>query len=238
MLTSADAPKNVEKFDTGDGPDLAYEEEEYSAPVVKLVEMTESDDIEPVASASAIPDESDAEPSSEPVSTSTQVTQTEPVKSEPIAPPVIPEVPKVPQVPQVPTTPAAPAIPEVPPLPSNFDSTQTPSIPEVPTPVHTPTPASTGIWPWPQSDAWDDATVRKSLRDAMESAKSGDIDASKRALVSLGPHLGDRVDLIFHIGVLLKKFEQEDVMRRMVENARIQYPDSPDVAKAVQHLLS
>ena len=72
----------------------------------------------------------------------------------------------------------------------------------------------------------------------MESAKSGDIDASKRALVSLGPHLGDRVDLIFHVGVLLKKFEQEEVMRRMIENARIQYPDSPDVAKAVQHLLS
>ena len=80
VLTSADAPKNVEKFDTGDGPDLAFEEEEYSAPVVKLVEMTESDDIEPVASASAIPDESDAEPASEPVSTSTQVMQTEPVK--------------------------------------------------------------------------------------------------------------------------------------------------------------
>ena len=235
VLTSADTPKNVEKFDTGDGPDLEYQEEEYSAPVVKLVEMTESDDIAPVASASAIPDESDIEPSPEPVSTPTQVTQTEPVKTEPIATPVIPEVPKVPEIP---TTPVAPTIPEIPPLPQNVDSSETPSIPEVPTPVHTPTPAPAGMWPWPQSDAWDDATVRKSLRDAMESAKSGDIDASKRALVSLGPHLGDRVDLIFHVGVLLKKFEQEDVMRRMIENARIQYPDSPDVAKAVQHLLS
>ncbi len=72
----------------------------------------------------------------------------------------------------------------------------------------------------------------------MESAKAGNIDDSKRTIVSLGPHLGERVDLIFHIGVLLKKFGQEEVMRRMIESAKTQYPDSPDVAKAVQHLLS
>ena len=72
----------------------------------------------------------------------------------------------------------------------------------------------------------------------MESAKSGDIDASKRTMVMLGPHLGDRVDLVFHIGVLLKRFEQEEVMRRMIENAQRQYPDSPEVAKAAQHLLA
>ena len=76
------------------------------------------------------------------------------------------------------------------------------------------------------------------LRDAMESAKAGNIDESKRTLVSLGPHLGGRIDLIFHIGVLLKKFGQDDAMRRMIEAARTQHPDSPDVAKAVQHLLS
>jgi len=199
VLTSADAPKNVEKFDTGDGPDLAYQEEEYSAPVVKLVEMAESDDIEPVVSASAIPDESDIESSPESESHSNQISQ------------------------QQPTT---------------LETTAPPSIPEVPIPSPAPTPSPAGIWPWPQSDAWDDATVRKALRETMESAKSGDIEASKRALVSLGPHLGDRVDLIFHIGVLLKKFDQEAVMRRMIETAQSQHPNSPDVAKAVQHLLS
>jgi hypothetical protein len=101
----------------------------------------------------------------------------------------------------------------------------------------TPPPISTGIWPWPQSDAWDDTTVRKALRDAMESAKSGDIASSKKTLVTLGPHLGDRVDLVFHVGVLLKKFGQDDVMRRMIESARNQHPASPEVAKAAQHLL-
>ena len=252
VLTSADAPKNVEKFDTGDGPDLAYQEEEYSAPVVKLVEMAESDDLEPVESASEIPDESDIESSPEPMSHSNQISQQQPTTLETTAPPSIPEVPEVPitpaispisaapVVPSVPVVPAAPVVPAVPPLPANFESSTPPSIPEVPVPISSPapTPSPAGIWPWPQSDAWDDATVRKALRETMESAKSGDIEASKRALVSLGPHLGDRVDLVFHIGVLLKKFDQEAVMRRMIETAQSQHPDSPDVAKAVQHLLS
>ena len=270
VLTSADAPKNVEKFDTGDGPDLAYQEEEYSAPVVKLVEMAESDDLEPVESASAIPDESDIESSPEPISHSNQISQQQPTTLETTAPPSIPDVPEVPitpaispipavpvapevpvvpavpvtpsapVVPAVPVVPSAPVVPAVPPLPANFQSSAPPSIPEVPVPIPSsaPTPSPAGIWPWPQSDAWDDATVRKALREAMEFAKGGDIESSKRALVSLGPHLGDRVDLVFHIGVLLKKFDQEAVMRRMIETARSQHPDSPDVAKAVQHLLS
>ena len=197
VLTAADAPKNVEKFDVGEGPDLAFEEEEYSAPVVQLVEMTESADIEPVQSASAIPDETENGLS-------------------------IPE-------PETPSEPAPLPVPAVPAVPT---------IPEVPIPNSTPQPPPSGIWPWPQSEPWDDATGRKTLRDAMESAKSGDMETSKRTMVSLGPHLGDRVDLVFHVGVLLKRFEQEDVMRRMIDAAQSKYPDSPEVAKAAQHLLA
>ena len=126
----------------------------------------------------------------------------------------------------VPVVPVVPVVPEI------------PTIPELPKPNSAPEPTPLGIWPWPQADEWDDTTVRKTLRDAMESVKSGDIDASKRTMVSLGPHLGDRVDLVFHVGVLLKRFEQEEVMRRMIESAQRQYPDSPEVAKAVQYLLA
>ena len=211
VLTAADAPKNVTKFDTGDGPNLEFTEEEYNTPVVKLVEMTESADIEPVSSASSIPDESDVQ-DSEPVSQATPS-------------PSVPAVPTIPLVPEIPAIPEIPTIPDVP---------ATPTIPTATTPI----PQQAGIWPWPQSEEWDDSTIRKMLREAMESAKAGNIDDSKRTLVSLGPHLGGRIDLIFHIGVLLKKFGQDDVMRRMIEAARIQHPDSPDVVKAVQHLLS
>lgn len=238
VLTAADAPKNVTKFDTGDGPNLEFIEEEYNTPVVKLVEMTESADIEPVSSASSIPDESDVQ-ASEPntpslpsslASPSESVAAPAPaVLSEPVAKPT--PSPSVPAVPTIPLTPAVPAIPEIPAIPD------IPAIPTIPTST-APIPQQAGIWPWPQSEEWDDSTIRKMLRDTMESAKAGNIDESKRTLVSLGPHLGGRIDLIFHIGVLLKKFGQDDAMRRMIEAARTQHPDSPDVAKAVQHLLS
>jgi len=224
VLTAADAPKNVTKFDTGDGPDLAFQEEEYSAPVVKLVEMTESADVEPVQSASLIQDDESSH--GEPETTPIQESEINPAPVVSAPTPSIPEVPTIPAIPAIPPTPTTPTVPAIP---------ATPTVPAVAT---SPPPASTGIWPWPQSDAWDDATVRKMLRDAMESAKSGDIDTSKRTLVTLGPHLGDRVDLVFHIGVLLKKFKQDEVMRRMIETARNQHPESPEVAKAVQHLLS
>ncbi|MEE2746844.1 MAG: hypothetical protein VX473_00020 [Candidatus Thermoplasmatota archaeon] len=243
VLTAADAPKDVKKFDTGDGPDLTFEEEEYSAPVVKLVEMTESEDVEPVQSASTIIDEDDSIIDSEsPTENETSSTPVEPV-SDPVAPvtpavPGVPEIPAVPAVPEAPVVPEVPKVPAVPEIPSTQTVPETVAPPTIAEPVSARKPIPTGIWPWPQSEAWDDSTVRKTLRDAMESAKSGDIATSKRTLVSLGPHLGDRVDLVFHIGVLLKKFEQEEVMRRMIESARNQYPDNPEVAKAVQHLLS
>ena len=240
VLTAADAPKNVTKFDTGDGPNLEFTEEEYNTPVVKLVEMTESADIEPVSSASSIPDESDVQ-TPEPIIPSIPSSPTSSLESVPAptpAPAVQPEPvsqappsPSVPAVPTIPLVPEAPAIPEIPTIPD------VPAIPSIPT-ATTPIPQQAGIWPWPQSEEWDDSTIRKMLREAMESAKAGNIDDSKRTLVSLGPHLGGRIDLIFHIGVLLKKFGQDDVMRRMIEAARIHHPDSPDVVKAVQHLLS
>lgn len=231
VLTAADAPKNVTKFDVGEGPDLAFKEEEYSAPVVKLVEMTESADIEPVQSASAIPDDMENDSIAVDPSPTPSVAEPEsppPFEAAPVPVPVpaIPEVPAIPVIPEVPAVPMVPVVPAIPP------------IPELPKPNSAPEPAPLGIWPWPQSDAWDDATVRKTLRDAMEYVKSGDIDASKRTMVSLGPHLGNRVDLVFHVGVLLKRFEQEEVMRRMIESAQRQYPDSPEVAKAVQYLLA
>lgn len=229
VLTASDAPKNVTKFDTGDGPDLTFKKEEYSAPVVKLVEMTESEDIEPVHSTSSILDEednginTDSTPSAEAEVEPSPTIDPVPPPSAPVVTPPLPTVPEIPTAPTIPQIPAVPDIPQVPPI------SETPSA---------PIPVPAGIWPWPQSEAWDDTTVRKMLRDAMELAKSGDIAGSKRTMVSLGPHLGDRVDLVFHIGVLLKKFEQEDAMRRMIEFARNQHPESPEVAKAVQYLLA
>ena len=252
ILTSADAPKNVEKFDTGSGPDLSFEEEQYEAPVVKLVEMTESEDVEPVRSASTIEglddagdeEESepqvDAKPKAEIPSVPTTAQPSVPAATQ-TSPPAIPSIPELPQ----PTA----SISEDPPLPSPQAAT-TPQIPILDAPNGAvepePTPSSPApipsvpesrLWPWPQGDAWDDSQIRKALKESMEAAKAGNMDSAKRSLLSLGPHLGDRIDLIFHIGVLLKRFGQEDAMVRMVKFGQEKYPESPEVAKAVEHLL-
>lgn len=256
VLTAADAPKNVEKFDAGSGPDLTFREEEYSSPVVKLVEMTESADVAPVASATAMEDldEMDYVPAAKEEPTPAPAPAPE-ASSEPVPEPAPAPAPvAVPAPTPAPTpAPAAAAPPFVPtPLPVPVPSVPTPAaingaaapVDDLDLDVTTPaSPAiptsvpSAGLWPWPQAEPWDDPMVRKALRDTMESAKAGKLDDAKRALIALGPHLGERVDLVFHIGVLLKRFGQEEVMRRMIETARIQHPNSPEVAKAVQHLL-
>ena len=259
VLTAADAPKNVEKFDAGSGPDLTFREEEYSSPVVKLVEMTESADVAPVASASAMEDldEMDYVPTAkeEPTPTPAHAPEanSEPVPESTPAPVAVPAPAAAPAPTSAPAAAPAAAPPVVPtPLPVPVPSVPTPAaingaaVPvddldldvATPVPPTIPTPVpSAGLWPWPQAEPWDDPMVRKALRDTMESTKAGQLDDAKRALIALGPHLGERVGLVFHIGVLLKRFGQEEVMRRMIETARIQHPNSPEVAKAVQHLL-
>ena len=92
------------------------------------------------------------------------------------------------------------------------------------------------LWPWAQMDAWDDLTVRRALREVMEQVKSGSLDEAARALDKLGPHIGDRVELIFHVGVVLKKLERENALARMLEAGQRLHPDDENVANAVNSL--
>ncbi len=94
------------------------------------------------------------------------------------------------------------------------------------------------LWPWPQTDTWDDLTVRRLLREVMEQVKSGSLDTAERALDKLGPHIGDRVELIFHVGVVLKKLERENALARMLEAGQRLHPDDENVANAVNSLSS
>ena len=241
-LTAADAPEHFEKFDTGTGPDLSVQTPERSGPVVKLVEVTESEQADPVSSAGALSSEPKEEP--QPVST-------------PVAP-VVPATPVVPAAPAAPAVPAAPVAPVAPvpvPVPAAAPTAAPTVAPTVAPPAAAfaapsddefdldeevpPAPAAPpiGIWPWPQADPWPDAHLRKALRESMELAKAGNLDAARQGLESFGPHLGERIDLIFHIGVLLKRFGRTAEMRQMIETARTRHPQDPNVATAVQHLL-
>ena len=145
-------------------------------------------------------------------------------------PPGLTSTSATPVVPKVPTVPAVPATPEGTTADIDLDE-------EAATPPSPIAPASGMIWPWPQAESWDDVAVRKTLREVMEQAKSGDVENANRGLEALGPHLGDRIDLIFHVGVLLKKFQRDEEMRRMIENAQRTHPSDSNVITAAQHLL-
>jgi len=92
------------------------------------------------------------------------------------------------------------------------------------------------MWPWPQQDAHDDLTVKRELRQVMELVKAGDLDNASRNLDKLGPHLGDRKEILFHVGVVLKKLGREEALRRMLESARTLHPEDQHVATALTSL--
>ena len=92
------------------------------------------------------------------------------------------------------------------------------------------------MWPWPQEDAHDDLTVKRELRQVMELVKAGNLDEASRNLDKLGPHLGDRNEILFHVGVVLKKLGREEALRRMLEAARRLHPEDQHVATALTSL--
>jgi hypothetical protein len=143
---------------------------------------------------------------------------------------------------QVATTPTpAPALPAQPvarPSQGAFGSDLDIDVAAPEPAVATPTAPSRDdeMWPWSQQAAHDDLTVRRDLRQIMELVKSGELGEAERALDALGPHLGDRKDILFHVGVVLKKLGREEALRRMLENARRLYPEDQHVATALTSL--
>ena len=160
-------------------------------------------------------------------------------------------MPKLPSLPGAGEAPVSPAVPTLPSQPTAAPSAD--AFVEKPETQETAADAaessgqtaaagapalSDRLWPWPQTDAWDDLAVRRSLREVMEQVKSGSLDTAARALDKLGPHIGDRVELIFHVGVVLKKLERENDLARMLEAGQRLHPDDENVANAVKSLGS
>ena len=117
------------------------------------------------------------------------------------------------------------------------------SIPNIPaivseTPVVTPTPeVAVGIWPWSPSESWDARIVHREVVSALEQVKSGHISEATSTIDALGPHLGDdNIDLIYHIGMVLKQIGRTDEVKSMLERAKLAMPDNEHVSSAVAHL--
>jgi len=114
--------------------------------------------------------------------------------------------------------------------------------PTVPVPVITTSPShdilsSTNIWPWPQSEPWDQRILRREIIETMEAARKGDREAAEAALNRFGPHLGNRFDALHHIGALLHSLGRGEQMKAMILAAQKAYPDDPNVSTAAAALL-
>ncbi len=120
-----------------------------------------------------------------------------------------------------------------------------------PTPVAEPAPQPTtpaivlpespviqqGIWPWVASEPWDPRQVHREVVTALEQVKSGNVEQATQTIDSLGPHLSDEnVDLIYHVGMVLKQIGRVDEVKQMLERAKSAMPDNEHVSSAVAHL--
>jgi len=153
--------------------------------------------------------------------------------------PVIPSIPPPPAAFQIPTPVVAvpTAVVPVPAIPSlaQVNGASAPSYP-IPTPQVAPLFNGT-IWPWPQAELWDQRDLRRGIIEAMELAGRGDAASALATLDRIGPHLGESMEALQHIGVLLHTLGRGEEMRKMVNAAVATYPSDPNVSTAAAALL-
>ena len=93
------------------------------------------------------------------------------------------------------------------------------------------------IWPWPKGEAWDARQVHREVVSALEQVKSGKMDEASATIDALGPHLTDEnVDLIYHIGMVLKQLNRIDEVKSMLTKANEVMPGNQHVTSATAHL--
>lgn len=112
-------------------------------------------------------------------------------------------------------------------------------VPEIKTVQSPPEGSETDsrIWPWPEGDAWDARKVHREVVSALELVKSGKKIEAASVIDSLGPHLtNDNVDLIYHIGMVLKQLERTEEVRVMMQKANSEMPANEHVSSAMAHL--
>ena len=137
------------------------------------------------------------------------------------------------------------AIPEPVPSPvAEQPATETTVQDSVPMAEPTPTPQvetqpalEQRIWPWAASDSWDPRIIHREVVAALEQVKSGRIDEATKTIDTLGPHLSDEnIDLIYHVGMVLKQINRIEEAKAMLERAKLAMPDNEHVSSALTHL--
>lgn len=127
-------------------------------------------------------------------------------------------------------------------LPAVVDSAevaQTRSTPAQPPPAEAFSPVveeDGNIWPWTAQEEWDYRDLYRELKDAMEATQRGALPVAAESLDRLGPHLGNRVDLIYYVGQILKSLGRDKDLETMLSRAKDTYPGDQSVSSAVHHL--
>ncbi len=163
-----------------------------------------------------------------------------------------PELPDIPDVSNDQTSgnniAIASSTPEIPDLPDD----ETPEVPDIPvdqsvqseatqTSVnHTtaaPMPQFNGrIWPWPAKQAWDERQVYREVVAMLELIKTGKLAQTAQQLDNLGPHLDGNLDMLAHIGTIMRYLGREEHLQWMLKMAQTNYPNDSNVVRAIAHL--
>jgi len=171
----------------------------------------------------------------------------------PPPPPPVPEIVVEPVVEKAPPPTPEMVLPELPNLDESpeVDSIELPDVPEIdsepvpapalesaPVPVPTPPLVNDGrFWPWPASEAWDPRQIHREVVFALELSKAGKKNEAEATIDALGPHLTDNnVDLLYHIGMVLKQIGRDENVSWMLTRAHEAMPDNEHVSSAITHL--
>ena len=147
------------------------------------------------------------------------------------------------------------ATPELPDIPDDEVSSlpdDTPEVPDIPidndiqseaiqtSENHTtaaPIPQFNGrIWPWPAKQAWDERQVYREVVAMLELIKTGKLTQTAKQLDNLGPHLDGNLDMLAHIGTIMRYLGREEHLQWMLKMAQTNYPNDSNVIRAIAHL--
>ena len=147
------------------------------------------------------------------------------------------------------------ATPELPDIPDDEVSSlpdDTPEVPDIPidndgqdeaiqtSENHTtaaPIPQFNGrIWPWPAKQAWDERQVYREVVAMLELIKTGKLTQTAQQLDNLGPHLDGNLDMLAHIGTIMRYLGREEHLQWMLKMAQTNYPNDSNVVRAIAHL--
>ena len=191
--------------------------------------------------------------------TNSRIDLTSAIKDEPPLEVTTPEVPDIPEISktnessqQEISTPEVPDIPEIETIVQTV--VQTPVIPDIPgenvvesMPTNAkiekpeaktaPIPQTNGrIWPWPAKEVWDERQVYREVVSMLELIKTGKLSQTAQQLDALGPHLNKNLDMLAHIGTIMRYLGREEHLQWMLKMAQITYPGDENVSKAISHL--